>query len=48
MIKRLRRVRDAGSDRFLIISDNAAVPIQAADLEDLHVIGKLIWVGRRM
>lgn len=48
MIKRLRRIRDNGRDRFLIISDNAAVPDQGADIEDVHVIGKLIWVGRKM
>lgn len=48
MIKRLRRVRDGGSDRFMIISDNKEVPPQMADIEDIHVIGKLIWVGRRM
>jgi phage repressor protein C with HTH and peptisase S24 domain len=48
MIKRLRRIRDDGRDRFLILSDNPAVPDQAADLEDIHVIGKLIWVGRKM
>lgn len=48
MIKRLRRVRDAGRDRFLILSDNPAVPEQIADVEDVHIIGKLVWVGRRM
>jgi phage repressor protein C with HTH and peptisase S24 domain len=48
MIKRLRRVRDDGRDRFLIISDNPAVPPQTADIEDVHLIGKLVWVGRRM
>jgi phage repressor protein C with HTH and peptisase S24 domain len=48
MIKRLRRIREKDRDRFLIISDNAAVPEQTADIEDLHVIGKLIWVGRKM
>jgi phage repressor protein C with HTH and peptisase S24 domain len=48
MIKRLRRIREAGRDRFLIISDNAAVPVQAADIDDVHVIGKLIWIGRKM
>lgn len=48
MIKRLRRVRDEGRDRFMIISDNPAVPEQMADIEDVHVIGKLVWVGRRM
>ncbi len=48
MIKRLRRIRSDGRDRILIISDNATVPDQTSDLEDIHVIGKLIWVGRRM
>lgn len=48
MIKRLRRIREDRRDRFLIISDNSAVPDQAADIEDVHVIGKLIWVGRKM
>ncbi len=48
MIKRLRRIREESRDRFLIISDNAAVPDQAADIDDVHVIGKLIWIGRKM
>lgn len=48
MIKRLRRVRENGRDRFLIVSDNPLVPPQTADIEDVHVIGKLVWVGRRM
>lgn len=48
MIKRLRRVRDGGEDRFLIVSDNPLVPSQSAEIEDVHVIGKLVWVGRRM
>lgn len=48
MIKRLRRVREAGRDCFLIISDNPSVPPQQAELDDIHIIGKLVWVGRRM
>ncbi len=48
MIKRLRRIRDGGRDRYLILSDNEKVPEQVADLEDVHLIGKLVWVGRRM
>jgi phage repressor protein C with HTH and peptisase S24 domain len=48
MIKRLRRIRDAGRDCFLIISDNPSVPAQTADIDDVHIIGKLIWVGRQM
>jgi phage repressor protein C with HTH and peptisase S24 domain len=48
MIKRLRRIRDEGRDRFLILSDNPNVPPQPAEIEEVHVIGKLVWVGRRM
>lgn len=48
MIKRLRRVREDGKDRYLILSDNSEVPPQSADIEDVHLIGKLVWVGRRM
>jgi len=48
MIKRLRRVRESGRDCFLIISDNALVPPQTAEIGDIHIIGKLVWVGRRM
>jgi phage repressor protein C with HTH and peptisase S24 domain len=48
MLKRLRRVRDDNRDRFLIISNNPAVPAQLADIEDVFVIGKLVWIGRQM
>lgn len=48
MIKRLRRIRDGGEDRLLILSDNPQVPDQVAEIDDVHVIGKLVWVGRRM
>lgn len=48
MIKRLRRVREDGRDRMMILSDNPSVPPQTADVEDVHIIGKLVWVGRRM
>lgn len=47
-IKRLRRVREEGEDRFMILSDNPAVPPQVANVEDVHIIGKLVWIGRRM
>jgi len=48
MVKRLRRVREEGRDRLLILSDNPAVPPQWAEIEDVHVLGRLVWVGRRM
>lgn len=48
MVKRLRRVREDGRDMYLILSDNSAVPPQLAEIDDVHVIGRLVWVGRRM
>ena len=48
MIKRLRHAREAGRDCFIILSDNSAVPPQVAEVDDIHIIGKLVWVGRRM
>jgi transcriptional regulator with XRE-family HTH domain len=45
MIKRVRR-QPGGS--YLVMSDNAAVaPFTAVD-EEMHVIGRVIWIGRRM
>lgn len=48
MIKRLRRIREDGRDRMMILSDNPSVPALVADPDDLHIIGKLVWIGRRM
>ena len=48
MIKRLRRIREGGRDCYLIVSDNPHVPPQIAEIEDIHIIGKLVWLGRRM
>lgn len=48
MIKRLARVREDGRDKWEIISDNPSVPRRTAEIEDIHLIGKLVWVGRRM
>lgn len=48
MIKRLRRIKGENTDQFLMLSDNPAVPPQTANVEDVHIVGKVIWVGRRM
>lgn len=48
MIKRLRRFRGDDGDRYLILSDNPAVPSQEAAFDDVHIVGKVVWVGRRM
>ena len=45
MVKRVRR-RPDGS--YLLLSDNATVPpIECAD-EEMHVVGRVIWIGRRI
>lgn len=44
-IKRVRRMADG---RFLLMSDNPNVsPIEAVEGE-LHVVGRVVWIGRRM
>lgn len=48
MVKRVRRVREAGRDMFLLLSDNPVVPPQSAEIEDVNIVGKVVWVGRRM
>lgn len=44
-IKRVRRMSDG---RFLLMSDNPNVsPIEAVE-DELHVVGRVVWIGRRM
>lgn len=45
MIKRLRIV---GDQQVEIRSDNQTVPPQTVSAEDLHIVGRVIWVGRRV
>ena len=47
-IKRLRFIREDGRNKYEIISDNKDVPARVAEIEDVHIVGKLVWVGRRM
>lgn len=45
MIKRLR-VRPSG--RIAILSDNATVPQDEVDSSDIRIVGRVVFVGRRM
>jgi len=45
MIKRLRAI---GEDRVQVISDNPTVPAQEVGAEDIAIVGRVIWVGRRV
>lgn len=47
-IKRLRTVKREGRVRILILSDNPNVPPEEADPEDVRIVGRVIWVGRRV
>jgi phage repressor protein C with HTH and peptisase S24 domain len=45
MIKRVRRLPNG---TYLLLSDNATVPpIECAD-EEMQVVGRVIWIGRRI
>lgn len=45
MIKRLRVV---GENMVEVISDNPAIQNREVQMEELHIIGRVVWVGRRM
>lgn len=45
MIKRVRRMPSGG---YQIISDNPTVQPFTAHDDEMHVIGRVIWIGRRM
>ena len=45
MIKRLRKI---GQQTVQVMSDNKDVPPQDVALEDLHIVGRVVWVGRRV
>ncbi|MDE2302977.1 MAG: helix-turn-helix transcriptional regulator [Sphingomonadales bacterium] len=48
MVKRLRQVREGDAPHWLILSDNRAIPAQSAACADVHVLGRLLWIGRCM
>lgn len=45
MIKRVRRLP---SGSFLIISDNQTVKPFEAHEDEIHIIGRVVWIGRRI
>lgn len=45
MIKRVRRLPGGN---YVLLSDNSAIPpVECAD-EEMHVVGRVIWIGRRI
>lgn len=44
----IKRVRVMADGTFLLMSDNTVVPPIETNADELRVIGRVIWVGRRM
>jgi len=45
----VKRLRAIGPDRILVMSDNKAVaPDEEVAAEDLQIVGRVIWLGRRL
>lgn len=45
----IKRLRAVAGNRILIMSDNKDVaPDEEVPAEDVHIVGKVIWLGRRM
>ena len=45
MIKRVRRLP---RDQYEIISDNPIIRSQVVDHDDLHIVGRVVWIGRQV
>lgn len=44
----IKRLRTVGSDRILVISDNKDVENQEVSADDIHLLGRVVWLGRRL
>lgn len=44
----IKRLRTIGPDRILVISDNKDVDNQEVSADDIYLLGRVIWLGRRM
>lgn len=44
----IKRVRALPTGQILVLSDNPSVPEQVYEGEDVYVVGKVVWIGRRM
>lgn len=44
----IKRLRAIAKDKVEVISDNPAHENQIVNIEDLHIVGRVVWVGRRI
>lgn len=47
-IKRLRRIRKDGREVLEMLSDNSSVPPMYGEPEEVHIVGKVVWIARSM
>ena len=47
-IKRLRSVKRDGERKIMILSANPDYPPELADPSDVRIVGKVVWIARRM
>lgn len=47
-IKRVRSVMRGGRRMLLILSANPDYPPEEADPNDVRIIGKVVWIARKM
>jgi len=43
----VKRVRRQPSGQFLLMSDNQAIPPIEAAADEINVVGRIVWIGRR-
>ncbi|KKC24966.1 hypothetical protein WP12_16925 [Sphingomonas sp. SRS2] len=44
----IKRLRAIGPDKVLVISDNKDVENQEVSAEDIYLLGRVVWLGRRL
>lgn len=44
----IKRLRPAAGGKMEVISDNPAIKDDLVDAQDIHIIGRVIWLGRRV
>ena len=44
----IKRIRMLPNGRVLVLSDNPSVPPQEYDTEDVYLVGRVVWIGRKM
>lgn len=44
----IKRIRMLPNNQVMVLSDNPSVPEQIYDIDDVYIVGQVVWIGRRM